>query len=247
MYAEKLQCPYCGKEQNPHGFGQLERVNERNCQSCGKLFVFTVEVFYQAFIEADFTEPQTEETAAVDTLNRMIVDAPKDEVKAYISSEIMAAVSSYCRGYGKKQALIDRFSARTGYSVSKITQMLSRAKMMNEKVADMLSAELEKPFYITTVKSGVRGTTEWRIGHAEKPAPEVQAHAQTATDGMTAFEYIFGYSTIKESRRIDPADIPAYLKKLSEKKEHRDAFTGNPKKWELLKVNGVKVKQEDAA
>lgn len=254
MYSKKLNCPYCHAEQNPHGFGQLERVNERNCQICGKPFVFTVSVHYQTFVEADFTEPQTEETAAVDTLNRMIVDAPKDEVKAYISSEIMAAVAQHCRGYGKKQSLIERFAAKTGYSVSKITNMLSRACMMDESVADMLSIEIEKPFYIDGKQTRRGVAKEWRIAkqvqaessHAETESA-TQSLSQLNTDGMTTFEYVFGYNKITETRKINPADIPAYLKKLSEKKDHRDVLTGKPKHWELLKINGVPVKKEDAA
>lgn len=251
----ELTCPYCRKEQNPHGFSQLERVNERNCQICGKPFVFTVSVHYQTFVEADFSEPQAEETPAVDTLKQMIADAPKEEVKAHISSEIMAAVAQHCRGYGKKQALIERYAAKTGYSVSKITNMLSRACMMNESVANMLSIEIERPFYIDATQTKRGGIKEWRIvnqAQAESShieiEPETQAPSQQPNlDGMTTFEYIFGYNTITETRKINPADIPAYLEKLSAKKEHRDVITGKPKPWELLKINGVPVEKEDAA
>lgn len=243
MYSNKLNCPYCHAEQNPHGFGQLDNVNTRYCQRCHKPFVFTVQVSYQTFIEADFSEPQVMETPAVDTLNQMITDAPKEEIKAYISSEIMAEIAKRCRGYGKKQALIDKFAGRTGYAISKVTQMLSRAKMMDEKTADMLSLELEKPFYIKTVKSGLRETKEWHIGVEKAEVTELEQ--QSNADGMTTFEYVFGYNKITETRKINPADIPAYLEKLSAKKEHRDVITGKPKPWELLKINGVSVKKED--
>jgi hypothetical protein len=254
MFMKELSCPYCGAKQNPHGFGQLEKLNERNCQACGKPFVFTVSVYYQTFIEVDFSEPQTDETSAVDTLKQMVADAPKEEVKAHISSEIMAAVAQHCRGYGKKQSLIERFAAKTGYSVSKITNMLSRACMMDESVADMLSIEIEKPFYIDGKQTRRGGTKEWRIAkqvQAESSHTETESATQSLsqlnTDGMTTFEYIFGYNTITETRKIDPADIPAYLEKLSAKKEHRDVITGKPKPWELLKINGVPVKKEDEA
>lgn len=253
MFVKELSCPYCGATQDPHGFGQLDYVNTRKCQKCGREFVFTVSVMYQAFVEADFSETQTEETPAVDTLKQMVADAPKEEVKANISSEIMAAVSERCRGYGKKQALIEKIAAKTGHSVSRVTNMLSRACMMNESVAKILSAEIDKPFYINTVKLKHGATKEWRIeSRAETKAKpeetETQAPSQQPNlDGMTTFEYIFGYNTITETRKINPADIPAYLEKLSAKKEHRDVITGKPKPWELLKINGVPVEKEDAA
>lgn len=245
MFVKELSCPYCGAKQDPHGFGQLDYVNTRKCQKCGREFVFTVSVMYQTFIEADFSEPQIDETPAVDTLKKMVADAPKEEIKAYISSEIMAEIAKRCRGYGKKQALIDKFAGRTGYAISKVTQMLSRAKMMDERIADMLSLELEKPFYIKTVKSGLRETKEWHIGVEKAEVTELEQ--QSNADGMTTFEYSFGYNKITETRKINPADIPAYLEKLSAKKEHRDVITGKPKPWELLKVDGVPVKKEDAA
>lgn len=254
MYNNKLNCPYCHSEQNPHGFGQLDNVNTRYCQRCHKPFVFTVQVSYQTFIEADFSEAQAEETPAVDTIEKMIADAPKEEVKAHISSEIMAAVAQHCRGYGKKQALIERFAAKTGYSVTKITNMLSGACMMDENVATMLSFEIEKPFCIEGKQTRRGGIKEWRIAkqvQAESSHVETESATQSLsqlnTDGMTTFEYSFGYNKITETRKINPADIPAYLKKLSEKKDHRDVVTGKPKPWELLKINGVPVKKEDAA
>lgn len=256
MFVKELSCPYCGAKQNPHGFGQLERVNERNCQACGKPFVFTVAVHYQTFIEVDFSEPPTGETSAVNTLKKVIEDAPKDEKKAHISAEIMTVIAEHCRGYGKKQALVERFSAKTGYSVSKITNMLSGSSMMDERVATILSISIEKSFYIETAKTK-RGEHhhQWRIGNqaeteAKPEETEIQAssHQQNhIPDGMTTFEYVFGYNVIKETRKIDPADIPAYLIKLSEKKDHRDVVTGKPKHWELLKINGLPVKKEDAA
>lgn len=252
MFMKELSCPYCGAKQDPHGFGQLDYVNTRKCQKCGREFVFTVSVMYQAFVEADFSETQTEETPAVDTPKKIIADTSKEEVKANISSEIMAAVAERCRGYGKKQALIEKIAAKTGHSVSRVTNMLSRACMMNESVANMLSIEIERPFYIDAAQTKRGGIKEWRIVNQVQAESSTESETQAPSqqpnlDGMTTFEYIFGYNTITETRKINPADIPAYLEKLSAKKEHRDVITGKPKPWELLKINGVPVEKEDAA
>lgn len=244
MFVKELSCPYCSAKQNPHGFGQLERVNERNCQVCGKPFVFTVSVHYQTFIEADFSELQTGETPAVDVLKQMVADTQKEETKAYISAEIMTAVSQVCRGYGKKQSMIERFAAKTGYSVSKITNMLTRASMMSEDVATMLSNILEKPFYVETVKSKRGETKEWRIGIPATLEPD--ASVKSNYSGITKFVYQIGYQApVEETREITQAEISAYLDHLS--KKHKDIITGKPLPVELISINGVKVKKEDAA
>ena len=102
----------------------------------------------------------------------------------------------------------------------------------------MLSVEIERPFYIDATQTKRGGIKEWRIvNHVQAESStesETQASSQQPNlDGMTTFEYIFGYNTITETRKINPADIPAYLEKLSAKKEHRDVITGKPKRWEL--------------
>ena len=147
----------------------------------------------------------------------------------------------------KKASVYKSIAEMFKFSPSTVSSMLNAT--MNA------SAPVMEDFYQTT---GIRtelmmvdGKLLWCLVDDIKDTKSVVSSKSENTihntDGMTTFEYLFGYNTIKETRRIKEADIPAHITRLSKKAENRDSLTGKPKPWELLSINGVKVKKERVA
>jgi transcription antitermination factor NusG len=258
MFMKELSCPYCEAKQDPHGFGQLDYVNTRNCQKCCREFVFIVSVMYQTFVEADFSETQKEETPAFDALKKIMetetpkelspaVDEKQHIKKAYISNEVIEKFNNWSANRNiTKKTVCKEIAGVFRFSTATVTAMFNNNMMATAPV-------MEEFYQITGIRAEIEkseGKVMWcLVNDMAYVKPVVSGETENTihnTDGMTTFVYQIGYqSPVTETRKINPADISAYLERIS--KKHKDTVTDRALPIELISVNGVKVKKEDPA